>query len=156
MVPHGGSSGGCSPLQPNLPLFPAKTSVPSHSAIRVFTAEISPWDPAIMGSIPIIAMIQTTLTKRLPIPSGFVYPARTPFPRTGYRSKMITGANVLALLSTEPWLGLRRNLPTPLKFDHKLHRRANTPLWRIAVSYAGLEEDNLIAYWELTHYLEST
>ncbi|OWZ13984.1 hypothetical protein PHMEG_00012606 [Phytophthora megakarya] len=100
-------------------------------------------------------MIQTTLTKRLPIPSGFVYPARTSFVQA-LSPGLVTGANVLVLLATEPWLGLRRNRLTPLTLDHKLHRRPNNPLWRIAVSYAGLEEDNLIAYWELTHYLEST
>ncbi|OWZ00093.1 hypothetical protein PHMEG_00028797 [Phytophthora megakarya] len=105
-------------------------------------------------------MIQATLTNRLPIPSGFLYPARmplvrAPIPRTGYHSELNTGANVLALLATEPWLVLR-NRPTPLTFDLNLHRRANTPLWRIAVSYAGLEEDHLMSYWESTHYLEIT
>ncbi|OWZ17319.1 hypothetical protein PHMEG_0008755 [Phytophthora megakarya] len=133
----GGSPGGGSPLQLNPPLFPPEVSVPSHSTVRVFTAaEIPPWDPAIVGSVPIIAMIQATLTKRLPIPPGFMYPARTPFVRL--------------------WLVLRRNRPTPLTFDHNLHRRANAPLWRIAVSYAGPEEDHLIAYWESAHYLEIT
>ncbi|OWZ05693.1 hypothetical protein PHMEG_00022168 [Phytophthora megakarya] len=106
-------------------------------------------------------MIKSTLTKRLPIPPGFLFPARTPFvwapiPVTGYRSELITGANVLVLMATSPWLVLRQNRPTPLTFDHNLHRRASTPLWRIAVSYYALEEDHLIAYWESTHYLEIT
>ncbi|OWZ06317.1 hypothetical protein PHMEG_00021438 [Phytophthora megakarya] len=83
-------------------------------------------------------MIQATLTKRLPIPSGFLYPARmplvrAPIPRTGYRSELITGANVLALLATDPRLVLRQNL-----------------------SFAALEENHLIAYWESTRYLEIT
>ncbi|OWZ17070.1 hypothetical protein PHMEG_0009040 [Phytophthora megakarya] len=159
--PGGSSSGGGSLLQLNPPLVPPGASVPSYSVVRVFTAaEIFPWDPTIVGSVPIIAMIQATLTKRLPIPYGFLYSARmplvqAPIPRTGYRFELITGANVLALLATEPWLVLR-NRPTPLTFDHNLHRRANTPLWRIAVSYAGLEADHLQAYWKSTHYLEIT
>ncbi|OWY97872.1 hypothetical protein PHMEG_00031492, partial [Phytophthora megakarya] len=158
----GGSPGDGSPLQLNPPVFPAEASVPQHSTVKIFTAaEISPWDPSIVGSIPIIAMIQSTLTKRLLIPPGFLFPARTPFvrapiPGTSYRSELITGANVLALVATAPWLVLRRNRPTPLTFDHNLHRRASTPLWRIAVSYAALKEDHLIAYWESTHYLEIT
>ncbi|OWZ07953.1 reverse transcriptase [Phytophthora megakarya] len=40
--------------------------------------------------------------------------------------------------------------------EEMLHRRAETPLWRIAVSYAALEEDHMIAYWESTHYFEIT
>ncbi|OWZ12635.1 hypothetical protein PHMEG_00014175 [Phytophthora megakarya] len=153
--PHrspGGSPGGGSSPQLNPPLFPAEANVPLHSTTRIFTAaEITPWDPAIVVSIPIIAMIQSTLAKWLPIPPGFLFPARSPFvrapiPRSGYRSELITGANLV----------LRRNRPTRLTFDHNLHWRANNLLWQIAVSYAGLEEDHLIAYWESTHYLEVT
>ncbi|OWY97024.1 hypothetical protein PHMEG_00032547 [Phytophthora megakarya] len=141
----GGSPGGGSPLQLNPPLFPAEASIPLSSTVKIFTAaEITPWDPAIVGTVPILVMIPATLTKRLP--PGFLFPVRTPFvpapiPVTGYRSELITGAN---------------NRPTPLTFDHNLHRRAATPLWRIAVSYAALEEDHLIAYWKSTHYLEIT
>ncbi|OWZ18650.1 hypothetical protein PHMEG_0007226 [Phytophthora megakarya] len=114
----------------------------------MFTAvDSTPWDPAIMGTVLIVAMIKATLTKRLPIPPGFLFPV--PIPVTGYRSELITGANVLALMATEPWHLIRRNRPTPLTFDHNLHRRAVTPLWRIA-------EDHLITYWESTHYLEIT
>ncbi|OWZ09485.1 hypothetical protein PHMEG_00017811, partial [Phytophthora megakarya] len=49
-----------------------------------------------------------------------------------------------------------QNRPTPLTFDHNLHRRAGTPLWRIAVSYTALQEDHLIAYCKSIHYLEIT
>ncbi|OWZ00774.1 hypothetical protein PHMEG_00027965, partial [Phytophthora megakarya] len=160
--PGGGSLGGGSPLQLNTPLFPAEASIPLYSTVKIFTAaEITPWDPAIVGTVPIIVMIQATLTKRLPIPPGFLFPVRTPFvrapiPVTSYRSELITGANVLALMATEPWRLLRQNRPTPLTFDHNLHRRAGTPLRRIAVSCAALEKDHLIAYWESTHYHEIT
>ncbi|OWZ00458.1 hypothetical protein PHMEG_00028346 [Phytophthora megakarya] len=127
---------------------PAESAVVSsrsvYAVVRVFTsAEIFPWGPNIVGPVPIIS----TLTKSLPIPSGFLYHARMPL--------LITDANVLALLARQPWLVLR-NRPTPLMFDHNLHRCANTPLWRIAVSYAGLEADHLLVYWESTHYLEIT
>ncbi|OWY92099.1 hypothetical protein PHMEG_00039037, partial [Phytophthora megakarya] len=131
----------------NPPLFPAEASILLYSALKLFTAdEITPWDPTIVGTVPIIAMIQATLTKRLPILPNFLFPVRSPLvrapiPVTGYRSELITGAN-------------RR--PTPLTFDRNLHRRAGTPLWWIAVSYAALEEDHMIAYWESTHYLEIT
>ncbi|OWY94882.1 hypothetical protein PHMEG_00035265 [Phytophthora megakarya] len=59
-------------------------------------------------------------------------------------------------MATEPWCMLGQRRPTPLTFDHNLHRRASTPLWRIAVLYAALEEDHMIAYSESTHYLEIT
>ncbi|OWZ09949.1 LOW QUALITY PROTEIN: hypothetical protein PHMEG_00017267 [Phytophthora megakarya] len=59
-------------------------------------------------------------------------------------------------MATEPWRILGRRRPTPLTFDQNLHRRAETPLWRIAVAYAALEEDHMIAYWESTHYLKIT
>ncbi|OWZ08873.1 hypothetical protein PHMEG_00018518 [Phytophthora megakarya] len=140
----------------------SEASIPLYSTVKIFTAvEIAPWDPAVVGTVPILVMIPATLTKRLPIPPGFLFPVRTPFvrapiPVTGYRSELITGANVLALMATELWRLLRQNHPTPLTFDHNLHRRDATPLWRIAVSYAALEEDHLIAYWESTHYLEIT
>ncbi|OWZ03157.1 hypothetical protein PHMEG_00025158 [Phytophthora megakarya] len=105
-------------------------------------------------------MIPATLTERLLIPSGFLYAARMPpiralIPRTDYRSELITGANVLTLQATQPWLALQ-NHPPSLTFDRHLHRRANTPLWRIAVSYAGLGADHLQAYCESTHYLGIT
>ncbi|OWZ14648.1 hypothetical protein PHMEG_00011846 [Phytophthora megakarya] len=160
--PGGGSPGGGSPLQLNPPLFPAEASIPGYSTVKIFTAAlIAPWDPAIVGTVPIIVMIQATLTKRVATPHGFLFPVRTPFvrapiPVTGYRSELITGANVLALMATAPWRLLGQRRPTPLTFDHNLHRRADTLLWRIAVSYAALEEDHLIAYWESTHYLEIT
>ncbi|OWY95255.1 hypothetical protein PHMEG_00034788, partial [Phytophthora megakarya] len=136
--------------------------IPLYSTIKIFTvAEITPWDPTIVGTMPILAMISATLTKQLPIPPGFLFPVRTPFvrapiPVTGYRSELITGANVLALNATAPWRMLGHKPPTPLTFDHNLHRRAGTLLWGIAVSYDALEEDHLIAYWESTHYLEIT
>ncbi|OWZ07060.1 hypothetical protein PHMEG_00020600, partial [Phytophthora megakarya] len=121
-------------------------------------AKITPWDPIKVGTVPIIA---STLTKRLPIPPNFLFPfrnplIRVPIPGTGYRSELITRANVLALMATEPWRMLGQRPSTPLTFDHNLHRRAATPLWRIAVSYVALEEDPMIAYWESTHYLEIT
>ncbi|OWZ06459.1 hypothetical protein PHMEG_00021285 [Phytophthora megakarya] len=128
--------------------------------VKIFTAaEITPWDLAIVGTVPILVMIPATLTKRLPIPPDFLFPVRTPFVRapihiTGYRSERITGANGLALMATEPWRLLRQNRPTPLTFDHNFHRWAATILWWIAVSYGALEEDHLIAYWESTHYRE--
>ncbi|OWZ11284.1 hypothetical protein PHMEG_00015721 [Phytophthora megakarya] len=49
-----------------------------------------------------------------------------------------------------------RSRPAPLTFDCHLDRRADSPIWRIAVSYARLESDHLEAYWESTHYLEIT
>ncbi|OWZ09187.1 hypothetical protein PHMEG_00018151 [Phytophthora megakarya] len=106
-------------------------------------------------------MIQATLTTRMPIPANFLFPnrlppVRAPQPVVGYCSGLITGANVLALLATEPWRALGQRRPTRLTFDHDLHRRTETPLWRIAVAYAALEEDHMIAYWESTHYLEIT
>ncbi|OWY97176.1 hypothetical protein PHMEG_00032359 [Phytophthora megakarya] len=106
-------------------------------------------------------MIKATLTKRLPILPNFLFPfrnpmIRAPIPVTGYRSELITGANVLALMATESWRMLGQRRSTPLTFDHNLHRQAATPLWRIAVSYAALEEDHMIGYWESTHYLEIT
>ncbi|OWZ04124.1 LOW QUALITY PROTEIN: hypothetical protein PHMEG_00024029 [Phytophthora megakarya] len=137
-------------------------SIPHYSDLKLFTAaEIYPWDPIIMGTVPIIAMIQATLTKRMPIPINFMFPyrvppVRAPQPVVGYCSGLITGANVLALMATEPWRMLRRRRPTPLTFDHNLHRWAQTPLWRITVGYAALEEDNMITYWESTHYLKIT
>ncbi|OWZ00342.1 hypothetical protein PHMEG_00028487, partial [Phytophthora megakarya] len=151
-------TGGGSPIQLYPPLFPAEASIPHYSALKRFTAaEIHLWDPTIVGTVPIIAMIKATLTKRMLIPSNFLFPFRNPLiraliPVTGYRSELITGANVLALMATEPWRMLGRRRPTPLTFDHNLHRRAETPLWRIAVSYAALEEDHMTAYWESTHY----
>ncbi|OWZ02734.1 hypothetical protein PHMEG_00025656 [Phytophthora megakarya] len=145
---------GGSPIQLYPPLFPTEASIPHYSALKCFTAaEITPWDPAIVGTVAIIAMIQATLTKRMPIPPYFLFPfrnplIRAPIPVTGYRSELITGANVLALMATEPWRMLGQRRPTPLTVDHNLHRRADTPLWRIAVSYAVLEENHMIAYWE--------
>ncbi|OWZ06399.1 hypothetical protein PHMEG_00021353, partial [Phytophthora megakarya] len=134
MPKRGGSPGGGSPLQLNPPLFPAEVSVPLYSTVKIFTtAEITPWDPVFVGTVPIVAN-----------------------DRGYFDQKLITGAKVLALMATEPWRMLGQNRPTPLTFDHNLHRRADTPLWRIAVSYAALEEDHLIAYWESTHYLEIT
>ncbi|OWZ00363.1 hypothetical protein PHMEG_00028461 [Phytophthora megakarya] len=121
---------GGSPIQLNPPLFPAEASVPLYSDVKVFTAaEINPWDPLVVGPVPILVMIQATLTKRMPIPTNFLFPhrippVRAPQPVVGYCSGLITGAN--------------------------------TPLWRIAVAYAALEEDHMIAYWESTHYLEIT
>ncbi|OWY99391.1 hypothetical protein PHMEG_00029609, partial [Phytophthora megakarya] len=142
----GGSPGGGSPLQLNPQLFPAEESIPRHSMVNLFTAaEITPWDPFIMGSVPIIAMIPSTLTKRSPTPPGY----RSGVYTRDYHSELITGANVIALMVTTPWLVLRRNRPTPLTFDPNLHLRASTPLRRIA-------EAHLIAYWESTHYLEIT
>ncbi|OWY98678.1 hypothetical protein PHMEG_00030499, partial [Phytophthora megakarya] len=149
-----------SPIQLHPPLFPAEAWIPHYSALKLFTAaEIHPWDPTIVGTMPIIAMNQATLTKRMPIPASFLFPyrvppVRAPIPMVGYLSGLITGAHVLALMATERMLGRRR--PTPLTFDHNLHRRAQTPLWRIAVSYAALEEDHMIVYWESTHYLKIT
>ncbi|OWY98156.1 hypothetical protein PHMEG_00031144 [Phytophthora megakarya] len=131
----GGSPGGGSPIQVYLP---TEASIPHYSALKRFTAaEIHPWDPATVGIILIIVMIKATLTKRMQIPPNFLFPfrnplIRAPIPVTGYRSELITGANVLALMATE------------------------TPLWLIAVSYAALEEDHMIAYWESTHYFEIT
>ncbi|OWY97991.1 hypothetical protein PHMEG_00031355 [Phytophthora megakarya] len=106
-------------------------------------------------------MIQATVTKRMPVPASFLFPyrvppVRAPIPVVGYLSGLITGANVLALMATEPWRMLGRRRPTPLTFDHNLHRRAATPLWRIAVAYAALEGGHMIVYWESTHYLEIT
>ncbi|OWZ14593.1 hypothetical protein PHMEG_00011902 [Phytophthora megakarya] len=154
--PGGGSPGGGSPLQLNPPLFPAEASVPLHSTIKIFTAaETTAWDPAIVGSIPMIAMIQSTLTKRLPIPPGFLFPARTPFVRATYTQDRLPFRADHRRKRVGPD-GYGANRPTPLSFDHNLHRRGNSSLWRIAVSYAGLEEDYLIAYWESAHYLEIT
>ncbi|OWZ01596.1 hypothetical protein PHMEG_00026981 [Phytophthora megakarya] len=59
-------------------------------------------------------------------------------------------------MATEPWRVLGQRRPTALTFDHNLHRRGETPLWRIAVAYAALDEDHMIAYWESTHYFEIT
>ncbi|OWZ08631.1 LOW QUALITY PROTEIN: hypothetical protein PHMEG_00018790 [Phytophthora megakarya] len=160
--PGGGSPEGGSPIQLHPPLFPAEARIPHYSALKRFTAaETHPWDPAIVGTVPIIAMIQATLTNWMPIPPNFLFPfrnplIRAPIPMTGYCSELITGANVLALMATESWRILGQRRPTPLTFDHNLHRRAETPLWRIAVSYAALDEDHMIAYWESTHYLEIT
>ncbi|OWZ06320.1 hypothetical protein PHMEG_00021432 [Phytophthora megakarya] len=90
------SSGGRSPLQLISSLFLLGSCVPSHSTVRVFTAaEIFSCDPTFVESVPITALIPATLTKRLPISSGFLFPARTPavrppIPRTGYRFEMIT------------------------------------------------------------------
>ncbi|OWY97480.1 hypothetical protein PHMEG_00031975, partial [Phytophthora megakarya] len=104
-------------------------TTPPPSPPRLFTAtDTNPWDPTVVGTVPIIAMIQATLTKRMPIPANFLFPyrvppVRAPIPVVGYCSELIT---------------------------------AQTPLWRIAVSYAALEEDRMIAYWESTHYLEIT
>ncbi|OWZ00565.1 hypothetical protein PHMEG_00028212 [Phytophthora megakarya] len=65
----GGSSGGGSPIQLHPPLFPAEASIPHYSDLKLFTAaKIYPWDPVIVGTVPIIAMIQATLTKWMPIP----------------------------------------------------------------------------------------
>ncbi|OWY92908.1 hypothetical protein PHMEG_00037884 [Phytophthora megakarya] len=131
----------------NPPLFRLGSCVPSHSTVRLFTAaEIYSSDPTFVGTVPIFVMILSTLTKILPIPPGYLYPARTPpvrhpIPRTGYRSELITGANILTLVAAQPWLALR-DRPAPLTFDRHLHRRADSPLWRIAVSYAGLESDH--------------
>ncbi|OWY95340.1 hypothetical protein PHMEG_00034682, partial [Phytophthora megakarya] len=111
----------------NPPLFPAEASVPHYSDLKIFmAAEIYPWDPLIVGTVPIIAMIQATLTKRMPIPANFLFPhrvppVRAPQPVVGYCSGLINGANVLALMATEP-----------------------------------LEEGHMIANWESTHYLEIT
>ncbi|OWY99353.1 hypothetical protein PHMEG_00029651, partial [Phytophthora megakarya] len=160
--PGGGSPGGGSPIQLHPPLFPAEVWILHYSALKPFTAaEIYPWDPTIVETVPIIVMIQATLTKRMPILANFLFPhrvtpVRAPIPVVGYRSELITGANVLALMATEPWRMLGRRRPTPLTFDLNLHRRAETPLWRIAVASAALEEDHMIAYWESTHYLEIT
>ncbi|OWY91637.1 Internalin [Phytophthora megakarya] len=105
------------------PLFPAEASIPHYSDLKLFTAaEIHPWDPTIVGTVPIIAMIQATLTKRMPIPANFLFPyrvppVRAPMPVVGYCSGLITGANVLALMATEPWRILGRRRPTPLTFD---------------------------------------
>ncbi|OWY92555.1 hypothetical protein PHMEG_00038399, partial [Phytophthora megakarya] len=155
-------SGGGSPIQLHPPLFPSEACIPHYSALKLFmAAEFHPWDPTIVGTVPIIAMIQATLKKRMPIPANFLFPhrvppVRAPIPLVGYRSELITGANVLALMANEPWRTLGQRRLIPLTFDHNLHRRAETPLWRIAVSYAALEEDHMIAYWESTHYLEIT
>ncbi|OWY98939.1 hypothetical protein PHMEG_00030157 [Phytophthora megakarya] len=106
--PGGDSPGGGSPIQLNPPLFPAEASVPHYSDVKVFTAaEINPWDPLVVGPVPILVMIQATLTKRMPIPANFLFPhrlppVRAPQPVVGYCSGLITGANVLALMATEP------------------------------------------------------
>ncbi|OWZ13866.1 hypothetical protein PHMEG_00012739 [Phytophthora megakarya] len=99
-------------------------------------------------------MINSTLTKRLLIPPGSLFPARTSFDRlpfqADHRCQRVDsdGHGAMARTSAES--------PPPLTFDHNLHRRANTPLWRITPLYATLEEDQLIAYWESTHYLKIT
>ncbi|KAL3656665.1 hypothetical protein V7S43_018444 [Phytophthora oleae] len=109
----------------------------------------------IVGSPAIIGLIHATLTKTLLIPSGFLFPTRdptvtAPSPVTGYRSDLIPGANVLTLLAAEPWTALRVR-PEPLSFDRVLHQRAGSLLGRIAADHAGLESNNLQAYWESTH-----
>ncbi|OWZ01041.1 LOW QUALITY PROTEIN: hypothetical protein PHMEG_00027647 [Phytophthora megakarya] len=152
--PGGGSPGGDSPIQLHPPFFPADPWIPHYSTHSAAT-EIYPWDPTIVGTVPIIAMIQATVTKRMPVPASFLFPyrvppVRAPIPVVGYLSGLITGANVLALMATEPWRMLGRRRPTPLTFDHNFHRRAQTPL------SCPLEEDHMIAYWESTHYLEIT
>ncbi|OWZ10811.1 hypothetical protein PHMEG_00016274 [Phytophthora megakarya] len=143
----------------NLTLAPLRACVPSLSAVRVFTsATIFPWDPATLGTVPIIAIIPSTLTKMLPFPPGFMYPGWTPTVRppllqTGSRSELITGAEILALLATQPCFALR-NRPNPLTFDRHLHRRAASPLWWITASNARLESDHFQACLESTHYLD--
>ncbi|OWY96745.1 hypothetical protein PHMEG_00032910, partial [Phytophthora megakarya] len=141
----------------NPPLFPAEASIPHYSDLKLFTAaETHPWDPNIVGTVPIIAMIQATLTKRIPIPANFLFPhrvppVRAPIPVVGYLSGLITGANVLALY--------RAVAPAWPASSHPINFRSqpsSTPLWRITVAYAALEEDHMIAYWESTHYLEIT
>ncbi|OWY99358.1 hypothetical protein PHMEG_00029646, partial [Phytophthora megakarya] len=113
------------------PLLPHLTDLPTEVQMVVplviFTAaETTPLDSAIVGTVPIIAMIKSNLTNRLTIPPGFLFPAltplaRAPIPVTRYRSELIASANVLALMAMSPWL-----------------------------------EDHMIAYWESTHYLEIT
>ncbi|KAL3662446.1 hypothetical protein V7S43_012305 [Phytophthora oleae] len=159
--PGGGTPSGGGPLQLRPSLFPVGSFIPSYDHTRLSTvAEVTPWDPMIVGSQAIIGWIHATLTKTLLIPSGFLFPARDPTVTapslvTGYRSDLITGANVLALMATEPWTVLRVRSES-LTFDRVLHQRAGSLLGMIAAAYTGLESNNLQAYWESTHYFEIT
>ncbi|OWY94536.1 LOW QUALITY PROTEIN: hypothetical protein PHMEG_00035701 [Phytophthora megakarya] len=155
----GGSPGGGSPGGLHPPLFPAEANIPHYSDLKLFTAaEIYPWDPIIVGTVPIIAMIQATLTKRMPIPANFLESLL--FGGSPTRGWLLLGVDHRCQrFGSYGYRAVAHAWPAS---PHSLDLRSQpssagaAPLWRIAVAYAALEEVHMIAYWESSHYLEIT
>ncbi|KAE9289667.1 hypothetical protein PR003_g25494, partial [Phytophthora rubi] len=103
--PPGSPQGGA--LAP--PLFPIATSIPGFNAPRNLTqAETDPWPAILLSQWQITALILSSLSRDLVIPSGWLFPehirgTRKPVPGVGYRDDLITGANIQALINSRPW-----------------------------------------------------
>ncbi|KAE9266189.1 hypothetical protein PF001_g30581, partial [Phytophthora fragariae] len=143
------------------PLFQIATSITGFNAPRNLTqAETDPWPANLLSQWQITALILSSLSRDLVIPSGWLFPGhvrgtRKPIPGVGYRDDLITGANIQALINSRPWTVLA-NPATRLTFDLALHRGAQTRLGRIADAYLAYEDLQLWTYWETTHYLPIT
>jgi hypothetical protein len=116
-----------------------------HGRVAYSEEDVAPWNTSAFSQVSILELNVELLFHDFAQPSAWIFPAEgePPTPHLWY-PELITEANVIQLLKTEPWTVLDTQI-TPVSFDH-----SGWFAW-IALKYVDLEEEHKQSFWESAH-----